>query len=91
MAVRAFTDSEGTSWRVWNTRPSKEGLYSAEFSAGWLTFESAKERRRLAPIPRDWEEVSLERLGLFCRMAIAVQRRSSNEHVWTDETGAIES
>ena len=86
MAVRAFTDADGTSWRVWNTRPSKDGLYSGEFREGWLTFESATERRRLAPIPSNWEDVSIERLKLFCRIAISVQRRISVDHVWSDET-----
>ena len=26
------------------------------FEAGWLTFQSGKERRRLVPIPTDWED-----------------------------------
>jgi hypothetical protein len=25
---------------------------------GWLAFQSGKERRRLAPIPRDWDEMT---------------------------------
>lgn len=38
---------------------------SPQYAAGWLTFESPREKRRLAPIPRHWEdlpETELERL-----------------------------
>jgi hypothetical protein len=29
---------------------------------GWLAFQSGKERRRLAPIPKDWEEMTASEL-----------------------------
>lgn len=64
--LRAFTDSAGTEWRVWDVLPSVgsndvmsvEGLSSLKntaFANGWLCFESEREKRRLAPIPRGWE------------------------------------
>ena len=85
MAVREFTDSSGVAWRVWKTRPSRDGLYLAEFREGWLTFESTTERRRLAPIPESWEDVSTERLNLLCRVATAVEHRPSATDSWSQE------
>ena len=36
---------------------------------GWLTFESARERRRLSPIPTGWEQASDRELETLCRNA----------------------
>lgn len=91
MAVREFTDSKGVEWRVWNTRPSISLLYGEELRNGWLTFESAIERRRLAPIPGGWEEVSADRLELMCRAAAAVSSRRSGETEWADTPTERES
>ena len=41
------------------------------FSAGWLAFESEAERRRLAPIPPNWEAVSEAELAALCAKASA--------------------
>jgi hypothetical protein len=69
MAIREFTDSKGVSWRVWTTEPGAPNLVSADYRDGWLSFDSATERRRLAPIPKGWEDLSAERLELLCRTA----------------------
>ena len=38
------------------TRAGKQlGEVRTQYEAGWLTFKGAGERRRLAPIPHDWE------------------------------------
>jgi hypothetical protein len=84
MAVREFTNSKGITWRVWSTRPSSPRLYSQELRSGWLTFESEGQRRRLAPIPNGWDEVSEDRLELLCRNASVVAARSSRESEWID-------
>jgi hypothetical protein len=84
MAVREFTDSKGVTWRVWNTRPSMSLFYGEELRNGWLTFESATERRRLAPIPGGWEDVSADRLELMCRAASEVSSRSGSASDWAD-------
>jgi hypothetical protein len=41
---------------------------------GWLTFESDDERRRLVPMPRDWEDAAADRMELYCRAAQPVSR-----------------
>ena len=65
--LRGFTDSTGVEWQVWEVFPNKasDGAYAdtsshsslkdTAFANGWLCFESADEKRRLAPIPAGWE------------------------------------
>lgn len=43
-------------------------------SQGWLAFHSATEKRRLAPIPDGWDELSAVELGELCERADAVPR-----------------
>ncbi len=74
MPIREFTDSNGVRWRVWSTIPQAPGTYGESLRAGWLTFDSEGERRRLAPIPQGWEEASAERLELMCRAAEVAKR-----------------
>jgi hypothetical protein len=70
MAIREFTDSSGVAWRVWSTIPRSPAIYEESLRNGWLTFASVSGRRRLAPIPRGWEEASADRLELMCRVAV---------------------
>ena len=44
---------------------------------GWLSFRSASSRRRLVPVPEDWETVPEERLDLLCRLASPVRSRKA--------------
>jgi hypothetical protein len=74
MAIREFTDSSGVKWRVWSTVPRVSGIYDMSLRAGWLTFESASGRRRLAPIPRGWQDADAARLELMCRSAEVTRR-----------------
>jgi hypothetical protein len=63
MAHRTFTDRNGTEWQVWDIVPGTKVRHS--LAGGWLTFESATEKRRLAPIPLYWvhaEDAELARL-----------------------------
>jgi len=36
------------------------------YGSGWLTFESLTEKRRLLPIPHQWEEMSQAELRALC-------------------------
>lgn len=76
MALREFTDSKGITWRVWSTVPTAGMAAGIVPNQGWLTFDCGSARRRLIPIPRGWEDVSVDRLELMCRAAIAVNARS---------------
>jgi hypothetical protein len=82
MAYTEFTDRDGTSWRVWETRPRSPqrltGL-AREWAEGWLTFQSSSERRRLAPVPAGWEGLSPERLDLLRRLAQPATREAGTD------------
>jgi len=41
---------------------------------GWLTFDSDREKRRLAPIPAGWELLPDRMLSLLCREARPAER-----------------
>ena len=70
--IREFTDAAGVRWRVWSTIPFAVGGVADAMRLGWLTFESTGVRRRLAPIPSDWEDASDSRLCEYCTRAPAV-------------------
>jgi hypothetical protein len=57
MPIREFTDAGGVRWQVWSTTPMR-GDVRPQFASGWLAFECEAERRRLAPIPRAWEDAA---------------------------------
>jgi hypothetical protein len=86
MAVRDFVDPSGVSWRVWPVTP--EALqpktaaedYLGDYGEGWLCFESASERRRLARYPTDWERLSDEELGTLLGTAAIVPPRKSTHY-----------
>ena len=67
--IRVFQDSTGVEWRVWSTHPASPIAVAVELRAGWLTFDSGTERRRVGPIPAEWETLSAQRLELMCRVA----------------------
>jgi hypothetical protein len=74
MAIREFTDSAGVKWRVWRTVPVTPSVYDENLRAGWLTFECADVRKRLVPIPEEWEQATAERLDEMCRSAEPARR-----------------
>jgi hypothetical protein len=77
MAVREFVDSQGVTWRVWNTRPSRGEMLSGGYEHGWLTFESGASVRRCTPIPSGWETASSELLESLCRTSPESRRSPS--------------
>jgi hypothetical protein len=74
MAQREFVDANGVQWLVWSTLPSAGSVLAPDMQQGWLTFESDTERRRLVPIPHDWETAGKERMELYSRAAQRVAR-----------------
>jgi hypothetical protein len=47
---------------------------SEGYGAGWLTFESLSEKRRLIPIPSHWDSLSQAELRALCEKAKRIAR-----------------
>jgi len=84
--LREFKDQKGVEWLVWDVYPSSGSAADSrvsdsgnafphrELNEGWLCFESAAEKRRVAPIPPGWEMWEPERLETLCSGAGYISR-----------------
>jgi hypothetical protein len=86
MAHRTFTDSDGTVWEVWQVTPSSvknaageiRGAVEPGYEQGWLCFENKSgDKRRLLPVPPDWEKLSDARLESLRQQARSVKKKLS--------------
>lgn len=91
--LREFTDKTGMRWRVYDVYPTGpsaalsvspptdrvNAFPSRDHVNGWLCFESTSEKRRLTPIPPDWELCEAKRLEDLCADAGYVSRNSSRD------------
>lgn len=73
--MRHFRDAAGVDWKVFLTARgsdavSREHSLPEAFREGWLVFESPREKRRLAPIPANWESLSDESLAALSTRAV---------------------
>jgi hypothetical protein len=59
-------------------RPAQ--FLSPQLASGWLTFESPTEKRRLAPIPQHWEQLSEADLQRLCDTARPVPGPPPSRH-----------
>lgn len=81
---RVFRDAAAVEWSVYLTVPSaseRRAQHLAEaYRAGWLVFESASEKRRLAPVPAGWDSLSDAALAALCVAATPqpARRRGGN-------------
>src|SRR6185503_954296 len=94
--LRAYTDSTGVEWRVWDVLPSagtsdavaealSGSLQHTAFANGWLCFESDREKRRLAPIPVGWElqePAFLDQLRLQATLVLSRTQRRQQGMAW---------
>ena len=62
--TRDVTDLLGITWKVWvvSAPAAKRQTLPDSLRDGWLAFQSAAERRRLGPVPQDWESLSEDAL-----------------------------
>ena len=85
--LRHFTDENGIKWKVWDVWPMGRGsagttrsessisVFAGQgFSDGWLCFECDEEKRRLAPIPPEWETCAECDLEQMCTRAGYITR-----------------
>ena len=80
VADRVFDDADGKRWHVYAVHPSvgsvRTGTLAEAFRNGWLCFEAHDQRRRLAPIPEQWESLSDEALRVLCQNAEVATRHN---------------
>ena len=89
---RSVTDAGGVTWDVFAVYP--EARFSPKlrgtFQQGWLCFDSGPEKRRLSPIPDNWQHLTdedLERLVHHAEPARPRRGKRSGD----DEPGPTES
>ena len=51
-------------------------MLTSGLDSGWLCFEATRQKRRLTPIPDDWERCPVARLEEYCRAARPAMRIS---------------
>jgi hypothetical protein len=74
MPIRTLVHRD-TEWTIWNVVPSLENrlrIPLARSTEGWLCFQSAEEKRRVAPVPEGWEGWPDERLAELVEQARVV-------------------
>lgn len=49
-------------------------VLTAGLDSGWLCFEAPEEKRRLTPIPHDWQRCGVDCLENYCRQATVARR-----------------
>jgi hypothetical protein len=79
--MRQFRDEVGMEWKVFLTprgsdAVSREHYLPEAYREGWLVFESTQEKRRLAPVPADWETMPTESLVSLCGKAVPQTARA---------------
>ncbi|HKN65926.1 MAG TPA: hypothetical protein VJW73_06595 [Gemmatimonadaceae bacterium] len=79
--MRQFRDDAGIEWKVSLTprgsdAVSRENYLPEAYREGWLVFESSQEKRRLAPVPPDWESLPVEELVRLCGKGVPQTARA---------------
>lgn len=83
MAVRDVVDENGMKWKVWSVATATFHPKTAaedflgDYADGWLCFEAATQRRRLAMFPKDWGELPDAGILALLKKAEIVVRRST--------------
>ena len=88
-SVREFRDLAGNQWIVFSAIPhsapsKREKILPESYRFGWLVFECERERRRLAPVPEQWEALTEHELEQLCTRADVVPVRAPRGQVATD-------
>jgi len=74
--MTTFRDADGIEWTVTEIAASalaalpRSSLRHPEFKDGWLLFQSERQRKRLAPYPKEWRSLSAEELSQHSREAL---------------------
>ena len=89
---RAFADARGVTWDVFAVYPearlSPHSQLKGTFPQGWLCYDSGTEKRRLSPIPENWQRLGDDELAKLAERAEVASRRRGRSG---DEPGPSES
>ena len=83
--MRQIRDAAGIEWMVYEVNPTAGEWRSIEslpegYRSGWLCFESSSEKRRLTPLPSEWQELPLDQLNGLLGSAVPVRRQAKYGH-----------
>jgi hypothetical protein len=88
---RGFTDARGVQWDVFAVHPearlSVHSQLKGTYPQGWLCFDSTTEKRRLSPIPDEWQRLSDEQLAQLAERAEVAPSRAARSR---DKSGPEE-
>jgi hypothetical protein len=80
MALREYTDPDGTKWQVYDVIPqSAARALTPDIKEGWLVFECDTRKVRVVPTPDDWESCSEEQLRLYLRSGTPAPKTTLND------------
>ena len=65
-------DADAVPGEERRTGRDRRSLLQGNIDEGWLCFQCGGDKRRLCPIPSDWESCTEERLRLYHRVASPV-------------------
>jgi len=87
MSYKTIHDSSGEEWQVWDVFPSTDVRHTLQ--GGWLTFQSAREKRRLAPVPLYWTSADdAELLRLLAQAKPVADKTGVRAEMPVDDTNA---
>jgi len=72
--MRRLCLTDDAEWVVFDVVPRFSGPVGPALSHGWLCFELGEQRRRFAPIPENWQQLSERDLALVWAQATPVAR-----------------
>lgn len=80
MPYREIEDEDGV-WMVFSTEPRSGANVRPQYALGWLSFQRGPERRRLSPIPMDWEHADDGQIRQWLHTAELVEKATDDD--WT--------
>lgn len=83
LTMRTITDAAGVEWTIFEVRRDGQttdqwSYLPEEFGDGWLCFESQFSKRRLTPVPDDWQDFGQEDLVKMLHRATPVRRTQTS-------------
>jgi hypothetical protein len=76
--MRELRDADGVEWTVFEVKRASAArdLVPGLMKTGWLCFENGTHKKRIAPIPAGWEELSDAALLALARDVSPQPKRS---------------